>query len=258
MTSADRNEIDAAFAAHKREQARRALSMSMAERLEWLDQALDEVGELHGIALWAARETQLEPAPIEAVPGRHRHRYADYLALDESANIGLEYLAGEILARPGGTPEHTALTMNIGLALMGLRERGGRVFSSDLRVRVMATGLAAHPDVTVIRGPIQPDPESRSTAVNPRVIVEVLSDATEGFDRTVKAEHYRRIPSLRACLLVSHRHPRIEVWRRGGAREWSLAEYKAGDVVELRAIDVTFSVDEVYRGVLGNPHADRG
>src|SRR5690606_25126084 len=98
----DRSEIDAAFAAHKLEQARRALSMSMAERLAWLDDALDEFGELHGIALWAARKTPTEAAAVEVVPGRHRHRYPDYLALEESAAIKLEYLAGDIFARPGG------------------------------------------------------------------------------------------------------------------------------------------------------------
>ncbi|HLT38701.1 MAG TPA: Uma2 family endonuclease [Enhygromyxa sp.] len=249
MSTDEQRRLDAAFAAHKRDQARRALSMTMAERLDWLDDALDEFGELHGIAARPAPRAPNQAAAIARMSGRHHHSYADYLALEETANIKLEYHAGEIFARPGGTPRHAALTMNIGIALLGARERGGRVYSSDLRVRVLATGFAAHPDVTVIRGPMAPDPESRTTAVNPRVIVEVLDEATEEFDRMVKAEHYRQIPSLRACLLVSHRRPHIEAWQRRGDDEgWTMAEYGAGDSIELRAVGVTFTVDEVYRG----------
>jgi hypothetical protein len=133
---------DAAFADHKREQARRALAMSMTERVQWLDDALELFGDLYGIARWAARRSP-SPVTIEPVPGRHCHSYAEYLALEEDANIKLEYLAGDIFARAAATPEHAALTMNAGLALMGVHEAGGRVYSSDLRVRVMATGLAA-------------------------------------------------------------------------------------------------------------------
>lgn len=173
--------------------------------------------------------------------------------------LELEYLAGDIFALATETTTHAALTMNIGLALLSNRERGGRVYSSDLRVRVMATGLVAHPDVTVIRGPIEPDPDSRTTAVNPRVIVEVLSDATEEFDRACKAEHYRQIPSLRACLLVSHRRPHIEVWRRGSNDQWGLDEYGAGAAIELRTIGVTFIVDEIYGSAVVLPiSSERG
>src|SRR4029453_5385450 len=85
-----------------------------------------------------------------------------------------------------------------------------RVFSSDPKVRVSATGLVSYPDVTVVCGPLAHDPESRIVVLNPTLIVEVLSDSTEEWDRGEKLEHYRRIPSLRECVLISHRQ------RRGG------------------------------------------
>jgi Uma2 family endonuclease len=80
----------------------------------------------------------------------HRYSYRDYLELEEASNVKHEYLEGEIYARAGGTPEHAALAASISSALHS-QLRGGpcRVYSSDLRVRVLATGLATYPDVSV-------------------------------------------------------------------------------------------------------------
>lgn len=184
-----------------------------------------------------------------SAPARHRHNYAEYLELDELSNVKLEYLDGEIFAMAGGTPEHAALAMNVGIALASVRDRGCRLFSSDLRVRVLGTGLAAYPDLTVVCGPLERDPDSRTTVVNPTLIVEVLSDSTQDYDRGEKAEHYRMIPALRACLLVSHQRPSVEVWQRDADGDWSLAVHGPGAVIELPGLGVTLAVDEVYRGV---------
>jgi Uma2 family endonuclease len=181
---------------------------------------------------------------------RRRYTYPAYLDLDEMSNVKLEYLDGEIFAMAGGTPDHAALAMNIGIALAAVREHGCRVFSSDLRIRVLATGLAAYPDVTIVCGPAQYDPDSRTTITNPTIIVEVLSDSTRDYDRGAKAEHYRQIGSLKACLLVSHQQPQIEAWRRADDGSWSRSEHGPGAVIELPGIDVALPVDEVYRGGL--------
>jgi Uma2 family endonuclease len=187
---------------------------------------------------------------VSASAFRRRNSYAEYLEIDELSNVKLEFFDGEIFAIAGGTPEHAALAMNVGMEFAPVRNRGSTVYSSDLRIRVLATGLAAYPDVTVVCGPKQTDPESRTTVINPTVIVEVSSDSTQEYDRGEKAEHYRQIPSLKACLLVSHRRPHIELWRRGPDGSWSCVELGAGATVELDAIGVSFAVDDVYRGVL--------
>lgn len=180
---------------------------------------------------------------------RRRYSYAEYVELDERSNVKLEFFNGEIFAMAGGSPEHAELAMNVGFTLAAVRDRGCHVYTSDLRVRVMETGLATYPDLTVVCGPKQTDPESRATVINPTVVVEVLSDSTEDYDRKEKAQHYRQIASLRVCMLVSQRQPHIEVWRRGPDGGWSCVEYRSGETVELDAVEVSFAVDEVYRGV---------
>jgi len=89
-----------------------------------------------------------------------------------------QHLEGEIYALAGGTPARAALAMAIGAAFVNqLRDKACRVMSSDLRVRVLATGLATYPDVTVVCGALERDPESRTTVVNPTVVVKVPSAA---------------------------------------------------------------------------------
>ena len=180
----------------------------------------------------------------------HRYSFADYLAFEQASTTKHEFLNGEIYGMAGGTPEHAALSVAVSSVLLA-QLRGGscRVYSSDLRVRVLATGLATYPDVTVVCGELERDPDSPTTVVNPRVVVEVLSDGTEAYDRGQKLDHYRRIPSLAAVVLVSHRTPAIEIWERTSDGAWSRREFGSGQTADIEALpSARLPVDEVYMG----------
>jgi Uma2 family endonuclease len=186
------------------------------------------------------------------MPTPHQYTYADYLALEEASNVKHEFLDGEIYAMAGGTPTHAALAVVVA-SVLHQQLRGGpcRVFSSDLRVRVLATGLATYPDVTVICGELEVDPENRDTAINPRVVVEVLSDSTEKYDRGVKLWHYRQIPSLGAVVLVWQHERRIEIWQRAGDGSWAADASGAGETARIASVECRLVVDEVYGDALG-------
>ena len=110
--------------------------------------------------------------------------YAEYLALEARADTRHEYLDGEVFAMAGGTPEHGALAMAVARALgVALRGRPCRVFSSDVRVRIPETGLTTYPDLSVVCSKLETDPIDPDAITNPLLIVEVLSDTTEGYDR---------------------------------------------------------------------------
>ncbi len=175
--------------------------------------------------------------------------YDDYLALEARTGEKHEYLEGEAWAMAGGTPPHAQLSARIVMEL-GILVRGGScgVYSSDLKLRVLATGLTTYADAVVVCGPIERAPMDRNAVTNPRVIVEVLSDSTEAWDRGGKFAHYRRVPSLQAYVLVSQREARIEVYSRDGKR-WTLAESGEGERVELPSLDGGLSVSAVYDGV---------
>jgi Uma2 family endonuclease len=176
---------------------------------------------------------------------RHRYSFADYLHVEEVCRVRHEYFDGEIYALPGSTPEHAAVAAAI-TAILGRQLEGGscRVYSSDLRVRVLETGLATYPDVTVVCGPSERDPESPTHVTNPKVIVEVLSPSTGDYDRGEKLQHYQRIASLSAVILVDLSTSSIELCSRDGA-DWKRATFGAGGVLTLEAIRARLAVDEV-------------
>ena len=187
---------------------------------------------------------------MATVASHHRYTYRDYLSLDEMSNVRLEFLNGQIYAMAGGTPDHARLSSRI-IRTLGRQLEGGpcEPFTSDLRVRVLETGLATYPDVTVVCGDPEPDPDDRNAVVNPALVVEVTSDSTEDWDRGEKLDHYRRIPSLRTCVLVSHRERLVEVWARAEDGPWEPTRARAGEEARLGDLGWRIDVDTLYDGV---------
>jgi Uma2 family endonuclease len=174
--------------------------------------------------------------------------YAEYLATEARAEVRHEWLRGRVFAMAGGTIEHGRLAANMTVALsQALRGRPCVVLSSDVRVRIDETDRTTYPDLSVVCGPRLAAATDRDAITNPIALVEVLSDSTEADDRGEKFAHYRRLPSLRAYVLVSQRTPRIEVYGRETEQApWTLAEAGPGGRVHVVGLDIDLSADEVY------------
>ena len=184
----------------------------------------------------------------------------EYLAYDLDRDGKHEFVNGEVVAMAGVTEAHSALQVNLTLAL-GTRLRGSdcRVRGSDLRVRLDETGLYCYPDLTIVCGepefmPTRPVtllnprvmPTRPVTLLNPRVIVEVLSESTEEYDRGAKVAHYRHRGTVDLILLVDSQRRLIERQQRHSDGTWTLSEHSTG---VLRVLDLEVPVDELYDGV---------
>jgi Uma2 family endonuclease len=101
--------------------------------------------------------------------------------------------------------------------------------------------------VTVVCGEVEKDPEGVATATKPQILIEVTSPSTADFDRGEKREHYTRIPSLEAIVIVAHDQKRIEVWTR--ADQGWIQESRAAGTLQLRAASAVLDVDEIYSGI---------
>jgi Uma2 family endonuclease len=145
----------------------------------------------------------------------------------------------------GGSVLHAALSAATVAALH--RQLGGRcrVYSSDLRVRVRATGLASYADVTVICGAVETDPENENTVVNPALIVEVLSPSTTDYDLGEEFEHYQQIPSLAAVLYVWQDRRQIEV-RMKTNDTWKTSTVGPGATATVSSLAIDLAVDALY------------
>ncbi len=175
-----------------------------------------------------------------------QHSYVEYLALEAASNVKHEFLGGHIYAMAGGSPAHAALTAAVARHL-GNAVVGGacRVFSSDLRIRVEATGLSTYPDVTVVCGPRQTASDDPHAVVNPSVLVEVLSPSTRKYDQTEKFEHLQQLPSLQAYVLVDVEASHVEVRERseGG---WTSSSHGPLETAFIEVLKAELPVDAIY------------
>ena len=175
-----------------------------------------------------------------------RATYAEYVALANDSDVKYEYVAGEVVAMAGGSVTHARLISRLSSLLdRALDGKPCIMLPSDLRVRIRAADRATYPDIFVVCGEPERDPDDDHAVVNPTAIIEVLSDSTHQSDRTDKFAAYRRLTSLREYVLVSQRERRIEVYRREG-RRWYLEESGAGERIRLESLGVELTLDEAY------------
>ena len=171
----------------------------------------------------------------------------EYLELERRAERRSEYYKGEMFAMAGASRRHVLIVTNLVSALsQKLRKRPCEVYSTDMRLKVSPSGLYTYPDLVVVCGDPQFADDRQDTLLNPVLIVEVLSESTQDYDRGRKFEHYRTLPSLAEYLIVAQDHPHIEHYTRqnGG---WQLADCDdLTQSIHLASIDTILPVAEVY------------
>ena len=172
----------------------------------------------------------------------------DYLALERSVDFKSEYFDGEIFAMAGASESHNLIVINTIRELsIQLKKRPCKVYANDMRVKVSPTGLFTYPDVMVVCGQAQFDDSHLDTLLNPTLIVEVLSDSTEAYDRGRKFEHYRKLESLMEYVLIAQHRPHVESYRRQPDQGWVLTESDGLEGhLRLDAIDCELALAEIY------------
>jgi Uma2 family endonuclease len=172
----------------------------------------------------------------------------EYLERERLAEYRSEFYRGETFAMAGGTPRHSLIGSNtLGEIHFRLKGRPCTAYNSDLRILIAATGLYTYPDISVMCSELQFADARRDTVLNPTLIVEVLSESTEAYDRGKKFEHYRKIPSLREYILVSQDSPTLERFLRNPDDTWTLTVITGFDQsLDLVTIGVTLPLAAVY------------
>ena len=175
----------------------------------------------------------------------------EYLIREREASIKSEFYQGEIFAMGGGSANHSLIAANfVREAGNALKDKPCIVFNRDLRVQVQSTGLYTYPDATIVCGELLFDDDHRDTLLNPTVIVEVLSDSTEKYDRGKKSNHYRQIASLKELILIAQDRSHVERFTRQPNGDWLFHEQKELTAdFELKSLGISIAISELYRGV---------
>jgi Uma2 family endonuclease len=173
---------------------------------------------------------------------------AEYFAWEEQHLCRHEYINGEVYAMSGSTQNHSRIALKCAALLENhLPEGRCRVFNSDCRVNIVGTNDYTYPDASVSCD--DRDKITTQYITYPCLIIEVLSESTEAYDRGNKFFRYRQNPQLQDYLLVSSQDIAIDLYRKNSSGRWEILNFRSGDSVELQSVNLTFPIEQVYRGI---------
>jgi Uma2 family endonuclease len=181
---------------------------------------------------------------------------ADYLEFERASELKHEFFAGQIVAMAGASFSHNIIAHNVGRALGNALDLSPcRVCPSDIRIRTRST-LYTYPDVTVVCAQPQFEGDRQDILLNPVLIVEVLSDSTEAYDRGAKFEHYRSILSLQTYVLVAQDRIHVDHFEKQPAGDWLLRSLSAIDsMLVVSSLNISIPIGDFYKKVEFTPAA---
>ena len=174
----------------------------------------------------------------------------EYLAIEEKADTKSEYYRGEIFSMSGGSIEHGQISANLTYALVGaLRGTRCQLLGADVRLHISQHELFTYPDMYVVCGPLRRMPGRKDTLLDATLVVEILSETTELYDRGEKFFFYKSLPSFKEYLLISQKTSMVERHAFSGRKEWISSIYGTGEKLALHSITCELDIDDIYRGV---------
>ncbi len=182
---------------------------------------------------------------------KQRLTIESYLTFERQAETRHEYLDGEIFAMAGASRIHNLIVGNTFAAIHNqLKGRPCEPYTDNMRVRTPSSDLFTYPDVVIACEEPKFEDSELDTLLNPTLIVEVLSPSTEGYDRGIKSERYRSIPSLTEYVLVAQDRVHVEHYVRQAGDRWLLEELSdLGQTLELPSIGCRLALSEIYERV---------
>ncbi|PSF36233.1 hypothetical protein C7H19_13575 [Aphanothece hegewaldii CCALA 016] len=170
----------------------------------------------------------------------------EYLKFEEESPLKHEYIDGQVYAMSGTTDTHNTITLNLALLIRNhLRGTNCRVYFADIKATIEKRNRFYYPDLLVTCNP--QDRETSTYKRFPKLIVEVLSNSTEAFDRGDKFNDYQTLDSLEEYVIVNTKHQRVEIFRRNEQNLWVLETYTPKEqTFTLQSINLTASFLELY------------
>jgi Uma2 family endonuclease len=175
----------------------------------------------------------------------------EYLELEEAADYKSEYIDGQIIPMAGGSTNHNRIALNLSTDLnFAFRQQDYEVFMGDVRLWIPKKCIYTYPDVMVVAGEPEYFNNRTDTILNPRVIVEVLSKSTNGYDYEDKFESYRTIATFQEYLLIDQTRIHVDQFSKTGKKQWALREYDEEDeAIALATVPFQISLLDLYNKV---------
>ena len=181
----------------------------------------------------------------------HEFTEAEYWQHEKSSFTKNEFQWGQIYAMAGTSTDHNRIALDVAILLSSqLNGKPCEPFIGDQRIKVEATTLQTYPDVFVACPPFSYDPNDKHTMIDAVIIIEVLSPSTANYDRKEKFDNYKKLKSLRHCVLIEQKQMKVTHHFKDAADNWQSETFEAPeDTVELRAIECQLVLRQIYKRV---------
>lgn len=175
----------------------------------------------------------------------------EYLTLEDQAEERNEYINGEIIPMTGGTTNHNKLAGNFYRAFpLNINGQDYDIYINDVKLWIPAYQVYTYPDIMVIRGEAIYQKERATVVTNPCLIVEVLSQSTQNYDRTDKFKFYRSLPSLQEYILISQTSYYVEQFIKNNENQCLFNVYEGAEAkLNLQNIDLSIPLETLYHKV---------
>ncbi len=182
-----------------------------------------------------------------------KHSIAEYLESEEKSLEKHEFYRGEIFAMAGASIQHNQIVRNALFEVETHLRKGGdcQILPSNLKIHSEVNSLFTYPDLSIICGEIETLENHNDVVTNPTILIEVLSESTQDYDRGGKFKLYRDIPSLKEYILISSLETLVEKYNKQDDGTWILHEYKnENDLLPIPTINMQVEVKSLYRDVV--------
>ncbi len=181
-----------------------------------------------------------------------KYSLEEYFELDRNSEERWEFWDGEIFNMSGVSRNHGLVEMNISIFLGArLMAKGCQLLPANIRIKVPSMPPYRYGDLSALCG--QPKFEKIGgvdALTNPSLIIEVLSDSTEAYDRGDKFTHYKSIPAFSEYLLVAQHRPHISQFIKQNDGSWIYREFNSlTDKVKLETLGCELSLSEIYQSI---------
>ena len=192
---------------------------------------------------------------MNAQPQSKIYSIEEYLEFEATSELKHEYENGLILEMSGGTINHGVISDNIYNALRQRIRKGGsgcKTYSDNIKIRIEALNQFVYPDAMVICGGIERSDKDAESVTNPKVIVEVLSKSTAGYDRGDKFHKYRQLDSFQEYILIDQYQYVVETFYKNEQGFWEISRAEGlENSLYVKSFDFSISMGELYEDTEG-------
>ena len=182
---------------------------------------------------------------LREAPVKTGTTFEEYIVFEQKSLVHHEFVDGNLFVVAGGTQRHNMLAgILYAFLLPKILAQECRIFFNDVILKT-PNGRGYYPDIFAT---CDSSTDTSRVIHRPNIIVEVLSNSTEVFDRGEKWEQYQKIPSLEQYVLISQNEAVAEVYCREGEK-WIYEHLTNDAVLQFAHLKFEIKLSDLYQNL---------